>query len=310
MCVWGFDWIIRGIRVARNGVKTAHVTSISDDYLRVDIPNLDAHGHVYLYFPTLNWRLWESHPFSVIGHSSFAGASTSTVRQEAPEQQETGAGQSKEVASPSSTSVSSGDSAKLGPRCTTLFIRLQTGTTMPLAAKAGLSTGVPVLIESSYGHQSAVSSHGGLPTPSSTYPNLVVIAGGVGITAALPILDNARSLYASQGSKKLFWGVRSGSEALVSSVQGLVRASGTAVQEIFTPLPGMNTTQWADVDVSVSVGERLDIRGLLEAELSKDVGTLVFVCGPAGLADDVRNTVTALGRHGALVQYAEEAFAW
>jgi ferredoxin-NADP reductase len=181
---------------------------------------------------------------------------------------------------------------------------------MPLAAKAGISSGVPVLVESSYGHQSAVSPHGGLPTPSVAYSNLVVIAGGVGITAALPILDNARSLYASQGTKKLFWGVHDGSEGLVNSVQGLVRASGSAVQEAFSPLPGLNATQWADIDVTIAVGERLDIRGLLEAELSSVTGTLVFVCGPAGLADDVRNTVTALGRHGALVQYVEEAFAW
>lgn len=290
---------------------TAHVSKVNEDYLRVDIPHLDAHGHVYLYFPTLNWRLWESHPFSVIGHSSLKIApNCGTAAVKVPQSSEKGPSQVSEAAASSSTSVSSEESVQLGPRCTSLYIRLQTGTTMPLAAKAGIASGIPVLVESSYGHQSMVSPRGGFPTPSAKYPNLVVIAGGVGITAALPILDSARSLYASQGSKKLFWGVRSGSESLVSSVQGLVRSSGTPVSEALNVGPGRNVTQWDDVDVAISVGERLDIRSILESELSSVTGTVVFVCGPAGLADDVRSVVTALGRHGALVQYVEEAFAW
>lgn len=288
-------------------MKTAHVAKVSEDYIRVDIPNLDAHGHVYLYFPTLNWRLWESHPFSVIGHGTveltpnLVGSKGATAG--APEK--TALQASKEV-----TDKSSSGSLRIpGPKGTTLFIRLQTGTTMPLAAKAGLRSGVPVLVESSYGHQSALARLGGLPAPSSTYPNLIVIAGGVGITAALPIFNNAQSLYTPHGVKKLFWGVRAGSEGLVESVQTLIPSIKQA-DEVLSLQPGLNTTRWADIDVTISVGERLAIRNLLEAELSSESGSIVFVCGPAGLADETRAVVTALGRHGALVQYAEEAFAW
>ena len=58
--VWGFDRLFaRPLRIARNGIKRALVTVVDDDYLRVDIPGLEASGQVYLYFPTLSWRVWE-----------------------------------------------------------------------------------------------------------------------------------------------------------------------------------------------------------------------------------------------------------
>ena len=52
---------------------------------------------------------------------------------------------------------------------------------------------------------------------------------------------------------------------------------------------------------------------LLEAELvgeNRGSGTTAFVCDPTGLAVDVRNTVSALGRHDAIFCYVEEAFSW
>ena len=69
--VWGVDRILRVWRFARNGLRRARITKLDDDYLRVDIDGVSAHGHVYLYFPTLSLKFWENHPFSVA--SSFAG---------------------------------------------------------------------------------------------------------------------------------------------------------------------------------------------------------------------------------------------
>lgn len=297
--VWVFDWAIRAARIARNGIKTAYVTKIDDDYLRLDIPGLEAHGHVYLYFPTLNWRVWESHPFSVIGHSHMSAGTVQTL----PTSEKPAPETSKGGVRASSSSASSRSETR-GPLGTTLFIRLQTGTTMPLAAKSG--SAVPVLVESSYGHEASLYPDGGLASPSAAYPNIVAIAGGVGITAVMPILSAARSMYAPLGSKKLFWGVRDGSEGLVKSVQDVVGG------EREVPVHGRNVTRWDDVDVEISVGERFDIRALLEAEVAGKgaEGTVVVVCGPAGMADDVRNVVTALARHGAVIRYVEEAFAW
>lgn len=55
-----FDYLMRGLRLMRNGVRQATITIIDDDYLRVDIPGLAAEGHAYIYFPTLTWRFWEN----------------------------------------------------------------------------------------------------------------------------------------------------------------------------------------------------------------------------------------------------------
>ncbi|KAM0276282.1 hypothetical protein ACHAQH_006912 [Verticillium albo-atrum] len=312
--VWVFDWFIRAVRIAQNGVKTAYVTKIDDDYLRVDIPGLDSHGHVYLYFPTLNWRLWESHPFSVIGHSPLgSGSAVASTGDALPKVSEkVSPNVSEGGVEAASSSASSRASVRHGPIGTTLYIRLQTGTTSSLAQKAGSSIGVPVLVESSYGGESLYPGDGHVQL-STAYPNLITIAGGVGITAVLPVLSNAESLIAPHGTKKLFWCVRSSSAALVASVQSVVAASSIAAEEKLVPVPGRNVTRWGDVDVEVSVGERFDFRALLEAELSGEdakAGTTVMVCGPAGMADEVRNVVTALGRHGAVVRYVEEAFAW
>ncbi|OTA95273.1 hypothetical protein M434DRAFT_69573 [Hypoxylon sp. CO27-5] len=65
--IWAFDRTMRFIRLARNGLKTAEITIIDENNIRVDIPGVTAQGHAFLYFPTLSWRVWENHPFSVMG---------------------------------------------------------------------------------------------------------------------------------------------------------------------------------------------------------------------------------------------------
>jgi hypothetical protein len=65
VCFWAIDRFARVIRIARNGLTRATVTVIDEEYIRVDIPKAKGHGHTYLYFPTLTWRFWENHPFSV-----------------------------------------------------------------------------------------------------------------------------------------------------------------------------------------------------------------------------------------------------
>ena len=65
IAIWGFERTMRLARLVRNGIKTARVAVIDDDYVRVDIEHVSGSGHAYLYFPTLAWRVWENHPFSV-----------------------------------------------------------------------------------------------------------------------------------------------------------------------------------------------------------------------------------------------------
>lgn len=75
--VWGYDRLLRILRLARNGVRKAHITVVDEDYLKLQIPGIKADGHVYLYFPTLTWKVWENHPFSVLADTYHAYESAS-----------------------------------------------------------------------------------------------------------------------------------------------------------------------------------------------------------------------------------------
>ncbi|KAF2687480.1 ferric reductase-like protein transmembrane component 4 [Lentithecium fluviatile CBS 122367] len=194
MAVWGFDRIMRMLRMARNGLRTATITKIDDDYVRVDIPSVAATGHAYLYFPTLTWRVWENHPFSVA--SAVSPQSGARKPRSLGDEESAAAGKDEvkvSTASPSSTNGHTHVPAKLG---LTFFLRGQGGLTRLLSSRSTL----PVLVESSYGTHA----------DTSDTPRLVCIIGGIGITAVLPYL------HSHPGSSKLYWGVRS--EGIVNAI--------------------------------------------------------------------------------------------
>ena len=297
MAVWAFDCLARVARIARGGVRRGYVSRINEDYLRVDIPGIEAQGHVYAYFPSLTWRVWENHPFSVVSTSSGTTQLPTSTPSSVSNVEKSGAtggtvaikssnGDEQSVVAPGKGFARSG---------ITLLIRAHAGATGALASKVGLETGVPVLIESSYGHEASCSH------PTADFPNTICIAGGVGITAVLPTLSQGLSLHASQGSNKLFWGVRD--EALVDAVESLIADVHVDGES------GVKT--WArHVETHVVVGQRLNLREILEQELSSGIGTTVLVSGPEGMADDVRNIVSGLGRGTAVVRFVEESFSW
>ncbi|KAF2453688.1 hypothetical protein BDY21DRAFT_417194 [Lineolata rhizophorae] len=230
IAVWGFNRITRLLRALRNGIKMACIIPIDDRYVKVESSDAEfvkPGGHAYLYFPTLTWRIWESHPFFRYLDGSTRTSSTIDIEKSKP----TGS------ASPISDSTSGANKphrvighspqhkAPYTSPPITFYIRKKSGLTASLAFHCTL----PVLIESTYGICTPIP-------PSST---LLCIAGGVGITAHQPLLA------AHPGPKKLFWGARS--EALVRAVQ---------------PVLGL-----ADGEIEVALGRRLDLRVLLEEEL-------------------------------------------
>lgn len=219
--------MIRILRVARNGLKRAKIAVIDDDYLRIDIPHSNARGHVYLYFPTLNWRVWENHPCSVAG---------SMLRAEEESQHLSGAASPPKDAPQMVTKQASDSDIDLeeSPKhvmktivhhelgCT-FFVRTLSGTTALLRHRQT----VPVLIECSYGHHPDLLS----------YSRLVCIAGGVGITGVLPVVGQFT------GDVQVFWGVRT---------QGIVSA---LKDELY------------DIDVKTTIGSRIDVSKTLTGVL-------------------------------------------
>ncbi|KAF5672286.1 ferric reductase Fre2p [Fusarium heterosporum] len=188
MVFWVYERLLRIVRISRYGVKKAYVTRVDDKYLRVDIPDVDAHGHCFVYFPTLTWRVWENHPFSVVSCSmsqvsgdSEVSSSSSQVRFEASD--DLTASAFKEAGGVTSNArgiVTRSQNRRPG---ITLFVQHLRGFTAKLAKKADTGVGIPVLIECSYGHQ----THSQF-TPTSEYPNTLVIAGGVGIAGVVSAL--------------------------------------------------------------------------------------------------------------------------
>ncbi|CAG8418511.1 unnamed protein product [Penicillium salamii] len=286
MGIWSFDRLMRLARVSRFGLKGAFVTEVDDHYLRIEIPNVTCRGHAYFCFPTLTWRFWDSHPFSIIPQTKFHDSDLTLLSKDGSksvlEALQAGT-QPKALFSSPPTSFTSESRGIL------LYVGRHTGTTSLLASRAGSVTGLPVLIESAPSNPLGTAGH---YQPTAEYPNTICIVGGVGITAILPFLLSQSSIRTMGARTKLYWGSRS--QALVDSVRSEVGP------------------QWSHIDQEVSVGQRFDIKEVLSDELlrSGSTGTTIMVCGPPSMSDDVRFHVVAFGRHGARVRLAQESFGW
>ncbi|KAL9043539.1 MAG: hypothetical protein Q9214_003278 [Letrouitia sp. 1 TL-2023] len=156
IAIWGFDRAIRLTRSVRNGVKTARVTIIDGDYMRVNIEGASGSG----------WRVWENHPFSVASVVLPPSDSLGAFKHDL-DLEKLG----------SSTGSSDRDSHERRPHQSpatiglTFLLRTQTGVTAQLQERMEL----PVLIESVYGPHEDLSAHclalpegGALPLASRT----------------------------------------------------------------------------------------------------------------------------------------------
>lgn len=280
---WGADRLARLVRMAIQGSRTATVTVIEDtdgEYLRIDVQGKYLTGGVaYLCFPTLSWRVWETHPFSV-AHQSRGGDERTPTSDESAEDPEKSAGTTRVAAAASPPADNTTHAT------TTFFTRRREGITKHLAARtSGSTTRLRVLIDGPYDHSGRVTSQ--LAQCSA----VLCIAGGVGITACLPYLSRSY-----KNGVKLFWSVRK---------SGLA----AALEPALSALP-------RSARVETTVGDRLDLESILQQEMlgAKDEGPLgIVVCGPPGMADDVRQKVVALARANPQSRpyvLLDEAFSW
>lgn len=278
------------------GKRTAKVTMVLDegsDLLRLEIDDVVVEGHVYLYFPSLNWRLWESHPFSVI--SSFTGGAAPT-----PSPQTTDPGQEKrsevvgqirkQTASSSDDDVSRTNMtvpSAARPQAV-LLIRPQSGTTKQLFDRtraAGGSLTLPVYIEASYHSSPSLRSL----TSCST---VIGIAGGVGITAIVPIVKSFGG-----PRSRVFWGVKH---------DDILRAVAPEVKQL----------EAIGASVETTIGTRIDVREVVREEVMgrEDKGAVgIIVCGPPSMADDVRRAIGEVVGGGMAkreVLFIDETFSW
>lgn len=277
--VWFFDRLVRVGRVLKNGMRRAEVTAVSEDIVRVDIKDIRWESvpgkHTYAYFPTLNpFRPWENHPFSIIPTALLTSRGYSLVP--------------SSEASSTGSQHSNRDIEKSG---------VMESVTQTKEARCATTSGVSLYVRRSDGITKALKSHASLLTLlDGPYPNsstsavlktdrLILIGGGIGITATLPFI-------AHHSNVKLYWCVKSSMEGLVADLDSVMKSMR---------------------EKEVVVGGRLDIESLLDREMEvgwKRIG--VVVCGPGGLCDDVRAGVVRRGRgnKGTVWELDVEAFSW
>ncbi|KAK6956571.1 hypothetical protein Daesc_001849 [Daldinia eschscholtzii] len=190
--VWGFDRLVRLLRILRNGVRTANITVIDNDYVKIDVKGVVGAGHVYLYF--LDWRFWENHPFSIASSVIQQSGTYSNGKDVTP-------AKDVELDGEKSTQMAVRSFDHNVETGMVFYLRILEGGTKALRYK----TQLPVLIEGTYGTHEDLSD----------YPTLVCIAGGVGVTSVFPYMR------AHPGNAYLYWGSRT--QSLVDSMKPLTQ---------------------------------------------------------------------------------------
>lgn len=310
LCLWMADRIARMARLAwynyslnGKGWTKATIEALPGDACRVTLHlprkvNIKPGSHAYLRFSTLN--IWESHPFSV------AWVQHRFINQALP---------FNEMDSISTMALEK--QRQLKPKDTvtdvSFVIHAQTGLTKRLLDKAkAYRPGALVLtaaFEGPYGGDHSLDSYG----------HVILFAGSSGITHQIPYIQhlvkgcNEKSI----ATRKivLVWIVRD-SEHLewvrpwmnqILEMQGrreclLIKLFVTRPKnprEIISP---SNTVQMFP--------GRPNINLIMQNEVKEQVGAMcVTVCGPGGLADNVRDAVRDVQEDG-VVDFIEESFTW
>lgn len=277
--VWFFDRGARVARILKNGMRRAEVTQITDDVVRIDVKGVrwDTRPgrHTYTYFPTLNpLRPWENHPFSVVPTALLQSRSCSLAMATSSSSSEHEATADVEKSGAETAVRARGQRAvQTDISGISLYVRRSTGLTKALTAQASLLT----LLDGPYPNNST--------TAVLRTDRLVLIAGGIGITAVLPFI-------AHHPNVSLHWSVKTSSQRLVDDL-------ATVLEDVR--------------DKTVSVGARLDVGDLLEREESEGWSRIgVVVCGPGGLCDEVRDMVSKRARTSGKARWEldVEAFSW
>ncbi|CAI6341382.1 unnamed protein product [Periconia digitata] len=329
--VWVTERIARALKIARNGRCTALCTEIDGDYLQLSVQGRPMAGMLYLYLTTkARWRVWENHPFSIASSVAPPDYNDQGTMDQSPGPEDPVFDLAETDSESNCESITEIDYAEdsylqggtrtnpsialgeLTPalpsatgstlpllagdfegRCAAwrgtlqLIIRRQSGLTgRSLASSNELSRNtLPVLVEGPYHSQINVLEI------AATSPHVVCIAGGVGITAILPLL-RARSA-ASLGRTSLYFGTRT---------EALARSCG--LYDLHQDAPNL--------EVHVRIGARWQMDHIVRQELGEVDEGLVVVCGPRAMVNSVRLAVLDENKcrtHG-IIRLIDEHFSW
>lgn len=315
IAIWVFDRFVRlvrliylNIRISTKGYDTCIAEILPEDCIRLRIPanrcplnHLLPGAYVYIYVPSIYF--WQSHPFTIAEWSEVFKLEGS-VSEAVPVPAATATKDNRDLPEGSSGSQSE-SKAEISGTSFDLLIRPQRGLTGKLHSKVVGNHGplkMNVLIEGPYGHTA----------PMSQYDTAIYIAGGVGISATLPYLQQAVSVKHGRTRHIVFiWIVRT-SQALTWIQDELCKllqeaASPLAVDmELYVTKEAESDTIPMPLITSVYLGGRPDLAKRIHNCVTVAPSSVaVLACGPPSMNDDVRLAVSEEG-----IPYFEDAFAW
>jgi len=315
--LWALE---RGARVLRTvvlnwtrsrGFSHALVEALPAEACRVTI-HLARHvdikpgQHAYLRFGSVN--PWESHPFSIAWHQhvyrdddTLPSYTEKVYYSSSDSSRSANSGSNMTATKPSSTRVS-------------FIIGAHTGMTRKLYDKArGAPNGrltMRAALEGPYAGHHSLDSYG----------HVVLFAGGPGITHQLSyvrhLLAGVDEGTVATRRVSLVWVIRD-SECLtwvrpmMEEILGMRQRKEVLRIALFVTRPrSANDVASHSRTVEMHPG-RPNIPLLLERAVEEQMGAMsVSVCGPGGLADDVRHAVRQMLDRGTVIDFHEEAFTW
>lgn len=330
---WGLDRIVRvtrmlalnwGVFVGRQPAATIQLLP-GDEFIKVTVSpsihwNVKAGQYCFVYFPTI-FRPFESHPFSIASWSNGNVYSTSIPRFDANGIL-TQAGTDIELESVPYELLASNLRSSTGSTATVvskqLSARNSTQPTQPsisflirpslglthrlhshLLSQSSTPFSLPVLIEGPYG---------GAPPAIAAVDTVLCIAGGIGITSILSYLHAYLDTFIDGGLTTRTKSMRAARFVIYWAVR-----EGSLVDTILAQLPTADILSQRGVEFTIACSQmgdqRLDLAAVVGEEIERmGRGRLaVVVCGPAGMADDVRSVV---GRGAGKVELVVEKFGW
>lgn len=322
IAIWSFDRFLRlarivycniHIRFGGDFVKTPFTNVSYDstgDVIRIDVQPghcslKPAPGQYYHIYQPFRLKGWENHPFSL-------GAYTTAPIPEASQESSSESNKEVNITSNSRRSSCSSRANSDGDMTLTFWVRPYDGWTRRIrdqciAAQAPISP--TLLLEGPYGHHAALH----------TFDTVVFLVGGTGISAALPyVLDHmARASRAPPRTLtkriKLVWTSKQADfikEMCRRELAGPLRSGGLEAE--FYATRGDGAEDMPDTGIQHGRPEVRHVVREAASDANESGGrSVVFVCGPAAMADEARAAVHAEMKMGCRgIEYVEDCFGW
>ncbi|KAL1626492.1 hypothetical protein SLS56_006803 [Neofusicoccum ribis] len=320
VAIWSFDRLLRIARIlycnfrasfsAKGAISCAQSATVryepSSDVIRITIqhrpstsPGPGQYHHLYQPFVLRGW--WENHPFSLGAYTTPSQPVPAPSENEAITAPPTDAEASKE-AKAASSSITSSSGSSSGPAAAaaaatfTFWIRPYDGWTRRL-------------------RDACLAAQ-----PLHAFDTVVMVVGGTGIAAATPLVWTAKH---AAFLRDVCRGELAGALAR-EDVEAVLFATGKGPakaeeeEDAAAAAKAEDEIQPAGAAARREAAvrhERPDVTGIV-AEAAREATeggarTVVFVCGPAAMADEARAAVHAEMKKGCRrIEYVEDCFRW